>query len=161
MIEMTLDQCVQRLRKRIADEALEDQRQAEAEYEQYHQQQQQQPRSALGGQSRRSKMDRTPSFYTTKSVVNLSGLSVTDRAPPGTHEVYHGQAQQQTQGPNYGVRGTGLRRRGSSSRNSSRDQLHVLQVAPPQQPARTDSDSQLSQRGSFSFCKFILFHVIT
>jgi TAG lipase/steryl ester hydrolase/phospholipase A2/LPA acyltransferase len=51
MIEMALDKCVQRLRKRIS---------AENEV---------------------SKLDRTPSFYTSRSIINLSGLSVADPLP--------------------------------------------------------------------------------
>ena len=30
---------------------------------------------------RQGKIDRTPSFYTSRSIINLSGLSVSDRAP--------------------------------------------------------------------------------
>lgn len=73
LIETTLDKCVQRLRKRLTDETV---RSKEKEYEEWQrsQQQQQQP---LGGR----RMDRTPSFYTTRSIVNLSGLSVSDPLP--------------------------------------------------------------------------------
>lgn len=51
MIEMALDKCVQRLRKRISTE------------------------------NEVSKLDRTPSFYTSRSIINLSGLSVADPVP--------------------------------------------------------------------------------
>ncbi len=51
MIEMALDKCVQRLRKRISTE------------------------------NEISKLDRTPSFYTSRSIINLSGLSVADPIP--------------------------------------------------------------------------------
>ena len=58
-VEMTLDKCVQRLRKRIS---LENYNKHVADAE------------AHG-------LDRTPSFYTSRSIVNLSGLSVSDPLP--------------------------------------------------------------------------------
>jgi hypothetical protein len=72
---MTLDQCVQRLRKRITDES-------EANRERV-------LNNVLKHVSRTmpngpgGKMDRTPSFYTSRSIVNLSGLSVADPVPMG------------------------------------------------------------------------------
>ena len=54
MVEMTLDKCVQRLRKRFSRE----------------------PDNGVG-----KMIDRTPSFYTSRSIVNLSGLSVSDPVP--------------------------------------------------------------------------------
>jgi hypothetical protein len=57
-VEITLDQCVQRLRSRIAQEQAQNLERFEL----------------FSGK----KMDRTPSFYTTRSIVNLSGLSVSD-----------------------------------------------------------------------------------
>lgn len=58
-VEMTLDKCVQRLRKRIS-------------LENYN-------KHLVQEQSRG--LDRTPSFYTSRSIVNLSGLSVSDPLP--------------------------------------------------------------------------------
>ena len=58
-IEVTLDKCVQLMRTRISQESRED-----------------------DGQDR----DRTPSFFTSRSLINLSGLSVTDpKAEPRGH----------------------------------------------------------------------------
>ena len=82
---MTLDQCVQRLRKRMSEES----QAAHA--------------AALRNQTTVNattgfspvRLDRTPSFYTSKSLVNLSGLSVADPAP--VHQVYY---QQGVQGKN-------------------------------------------------------------
>lgn len=59
MVEMTLDKCVQRLRKRFSSE----------------------PEKGSGMK------DRTPSFYTSRSIVNLSGLSVADPVPLKTRLV--------------------------------------------------------------------------
>jgi hypothetical protein len=59
MVEMTLDQCVQRLRKRIANE----------------------DRGKVMSSNHRGLGDRVPSFYTSRSIVNLSGLSVSDPSP--------------------------------------------------------------------------------
>jgi hypothetical protein len=97
MVENTLDQCVQRLRKRIADEAdkFADELQAQQELA-----------AATGfnasgiachptatassaaghGSKPMAKKDRTPSFYTSKSLVNMSGLSVADRNPLPVHQ---------------------------------------------------------------------------
>ena len=55
---MTLDRCVQRLRRRIAEGNGE--------------------ATAI---DRPGTLDRTPSFYTTRSIINLSGLSVADPLP--------------------------------------------------------------------------------
>ncbi len=65
LIEMTLDKCVQKLRKRITDES---ERRTEAIV------------NAIEG-TKKGKLDRTPSFYTSRSIVNLSGLSVADPVP--------------------------------------------------------------------------------
>jgi len=64
-VEMTLDRCVQKLRKKIADS----QNSGDV--------------SPVGSSSeiKAKKMDRTPSFYTTRSILNLSGLSVLDPFP--------------------------------------------------------------------------------
>lgn len=51
MVEMTLDQCVQRLRRRVSAE------------------------------NRLTAKDRTPSFHTTRSIINLGSLSVVDPTP--------------------------------------------------------------------------------
>ena len=69
LVEMTLDKCVQRLRKRISDESEAAHAAAVA--------------SASGVPNLRTKgkFDRTPSFYTSRSIVNLSGLSVSDPVP--------------------------------------------------------------------------------
>lgn len=65
---MTLDKCVQRLRKRITEESV-----AVAEAV---------AKVVEGARTGRpTKMDRTPSFYTSRSIVNLSGLSVSDPVP--------------------------------------------------------------------------------
>lgn len=56
-VEMTLDQCVQRLRRVVETE------------------------NVGPSGSKKTSMDRTPSFYTTRSIVNLSGLSVSDPLP--------------------------------------------------------------------------------
>ena len=58
-VELTLDRCVQRLRRRVI-----------AENEQ----------GIQSGTTEKS-IDRTPSFYTSRSIVNLSGLSVSDPVP--------------------------------------------------------------------------------
>ena len=58
-VEMTLDKCVQRLRKRIS-------------LENYNKQ---------FIEDKERGLDRTPSFYTSRSIVNLSGLSVSDPLP--------------------------------------------------------------------------------
>ncbi len=69
LVEKTLDKCVQRLRRLVTEET-------EAEY-----------LAALarkaGGalHSPLRTKDRTPSFYTSRSIVNLSGLSVADPVP--------------------------------------------------------------------------------
>eukprot|EP00603_Paraphysomonas_imperforata_P012561 CAMPEP_0114453912 /NCGR_PEP_ID=MMETSP0104-20121206/2302_1 /TAXON_ID=37642 ORGANISM="Paraphysomonas imperforata, Strain PA2" /NCGR_SAMPLE_ID=MMETSP0104 /ASSEMBLY_ACC=CAM_ASM_000202 /LENGTH=719 /DNA_ID=CAMNT_0001626263 /DNA_START=433 /DNA_END=2591 /DNA_ORIENTATION=+ len=68
MVEMTLDQCVQRLRKRIANEN--------------------KGGSLTAARSPRG-LDRVPSFYTSRSIVNLSGLSVSDPAPLADGSTYH------------------------------------------------------------------------
>lgn len=51
-VEMCLDKCVQQLRKQISSE-----------------------------NSSKASIDRTPSFYTSRSIINLSGLSVSDPVP--------------------------------------------------------------------------------
>lgn len=66
LIERTLDRCVQRLRKRIVEES---ERVFLAK---------QQAKGELNG---RKAKDRTPSFYTTSSMVQLSGLGVADPIP--------------------------------------------------------------------------------
>lgn len=69
LVETTLDKCVQRLRKRITDEA--------------ERQQMLSARAMLNGHAPLlNRKDRTPSFYTSRSIVNLSGLSVADPLPP-------------------------------------------------------------------------------
>ena len=61
MVEMTLDQCVQRLRRRVSVE------------------------------NHLTAKDRTPSFHTTRSLINLGGLSVVDPAPPRDIDSAEGQ----------------------------------------------------------------------
>jgi hypothetical protein len=68
LVETTLEHCVQRLRKRMTEESAREQMEAMKQAQQGH-------RAPLKGR------DRTPSFYTSKSLVNLSGLSVSDPAP--------------------------------------------------------------------------------
>lgn len=77
LIEMTLDQCVQRLRKRITEES---ERNREKMIN-----------SVLNQSAnhRRGKLDRTPSFYTSRSIVNLSGLSVADPLPAAQATLAH------------------------------------------------------------------------
>ena len=58
-VEVTLDNCVQRLRKRLTIENYNKRIASETE----------------------KGLDRTPSFYTSRSIVNLSGLSVSDPIP--------------------------------------------------------------------------------
>lgn len=58
-VEVTLDNCVQRLRKRLTIENYNKHISSETE----------------------KGLDRTPSFYTSRSIVNLSGLSVSDPVP--------------------------------------------------------------------------------
>lgn len=65
LVEKTLDKCVQRLRDRVAAEA-------ELEYQAHLQKYPTSPS--------RTK-DRTPSFYVSRSMANLNGLSVADPAP--------------------------------------------------------------------------------
>lgn len=76
LVETTLERCVQRLRGRMTEEAEEAQQAALLEEQQL--QEQRGGRRTMGGLT---KKDRTPSFYTSKSLVNLSGLSVSDPAP--------------------------------------------------------------------------------
>lgn len=80
LVEMTLDKCVQRLRKRISDES----EAAHAAAASTSMQGTGVHRRPAGG---KGKMDRTPSFYTSRSIVNLSGLSVADPSP--IHSVSH------------------------------------------------------------------------
>lgn len=79
LIEMTLDKCVQRLRKRISDESEQQRIQAIINA------------TKMANNARenggRLTIDRTPSFYTTRSIVNLSGLSVSD--PPSNAAALH------------------------------------------------------------------------
>lgn len=62
-VELTLDSCVQRLRRRVSDE-----NDAAAN-------------NVSNNEAKKSTLDRTPSFYTSRSIVNLSGLSVSDPLP--------------------------------------------------------------------------------
>ena len=71
IIEMTLDHCVQRLRKRLADES-------QAAHEAAMKKASSNGMSHTDAGMLRNMKD---SFYTTKSLVNLSGLSVSDPAP--------------------------------------------------------------------------------
>ena len=64
-VEVTLDNCVQRLRKRITIEN----------------------HNKLLTDENEKGLDRTPSFYTSRSIVNLSGLSVSDPTPRLTGKV--------------------------------------------------------------------------
>jgi hypothetical protein len=66
LTEVTLDKCVQKLRKRITDES---ERQSAA------------IANAFQDAAAKGKLDRTPSFYTSRSIVNLSGLSIADPVP--------------------------------------------------------------------------------
>jgi hypothetical protein len=70
--EMTLDRCVQRLRRRVAEEDLAGEA-TECFVEAN--------KNKLGHKRLVNKSDRTPSFYTSRSIVNLSGLSVADPVP--------------------------------------------------------------------------------
>lgn len=70
-VELTLDRCVQKLRKRIAEGNIS-------------------PVNSTGEMPVK-KMDRTNSFYTTRSILNLSGLSVLDpRVDPPVRTVQDG-----------------------------------------------------------------------
>lgn len=80
LIEMTLDQCVQRLRKRITEES-EIQRERVIKNVLKH---------VASTTGRPTQLDRTPSFYTSRSIVNLSGLSVSDPVPYGKRLPSHG-----------------------------------------------------------------------
>mmetsp|Transcript_795 Transcript_795/g.1203 ORF Transcript_795/g.1203 Transcript_795/m.1203 type:complete len:869 (-) Transcript_795:244-2850(-) len=109
LVEMTLDHCVQRLRKRLSDESHAVHVAALANHIQQRQ-------SAAGGTAAGGGMrgkDRTPSFYTSKSIVNLSGLSVADPAPINVWQHGNGSSEQ--------LVAAGGSRRGSRSqmRNSS------------------------------------------
>jgi hypothetical protein len=73
-VELTLDRCVQRLRSRVSEE-----NEAAAN-------------KAVEAAPKKATIDRTPSFYTSRSIVNLSGLSVSDPLPnassfPKPHDV--------------------------------------------------------------------------
>lgn len=57
-VELTLDRCVQTMRRKIQEEN-------------------------SNPEFTRQKIDRTPSFYTSRSLINLSGLSVSDPLPNG------------------------------------------------------------------------------
>lgn len=61
MVEVTLEKCVQRLRKQVLQESIE--RDIE---------------TALMGDPEHGLKNRVPSFYTSPSLINLSGLSVAD-----------------------------------------------------------------------------------
>ena len=100
---MTLDKCVQRLRRRIATEEIDAQTRAyrESLHHSSHTNgggvhTQPPPNGTAGVPSKRGKIDRTPSFfserchpshttsdtrYTQRAIVNLSGLSVSDPHP--------------------------------------------------------------------------------
>lgn len=56
-VELTLDRCVQQMRRKIQEENL------------------------TGNFNVKQTIDRTPSFYTSRSLINLSGLSVSDPLP--------------------------------------------------------------------------------
>lgn len=64
LVEMSLDSCVQKLRRQIAQDSAN----AKAKF-------------MRNEQTGTDKMNRLPSFYTTRSLVNLSGLSVSDPLP--------------------------------------------------------------------------------
>ena len=69
LVETTLDKCVQRLRKRMSEESYS---------------------PAGSGDLHvkgKGKLDRTPSFYTSRSILNLSGLSVSDPLPSELHNI--------------------------------------------------------------------------
>jgi hypothetical protein len=68
-IEMTLDRCVQRLRRKVAEGEEESVANTEEN------------KNKLGHKRIVNRSDRTPSFYTSRSIVNLSGLSVADPIP--------------------------------------------------------------------------------
>lgn len=74
LVETTLEKCVQRLRKRLTDESAHAKQQ---EMLRLQSAETNDPHLSIG----RKKMDRTPSFYTSRSIVNLSGLSVSDPLP--------------------------------------------------------------------------------
>eukprot|EP01038_Epipyxis_sp_PR26KG_P015029 gene15029-20222_t len=63
LVEMTLDNCVQKLRRKIAEESNENAKTK---------------RNGILSNGKASNIDRTPSFYTSRSIINLSGLSVSD-----------------------------------------------------------------------------------
>jgi hypothetical protein len=65
LVEKTLDKCVQRLRQRITEESDENLVAMARDVTQHPS----------------KNRDRTPSFYTSRSIVNLSGLSVADPTP--------------------------------------------------------------------------------
>jgi hypothetical protein len=80
MVELTLDKCVQRLRRKLSSEEAERAREQLAHAHSA----QAVPAAPTGNTDKR---DRTPSFYTSRSLLNLSGLSVADppALPPPNH----------------------------------------------------------------------------
>jgi hypothetical protein len=104
---MTLDQCVQRLRKRITEESeLSRERVINNVLKQV-------------GKSG-SKLDRTPSFYTSRSIVNLSGLSVADPTPLPKRKPSHGSLTVPSTPANAAVPGAHI----AENRSASVPSLH-------------------------------------
>lgn len=83
LVEKTLDKCVQRLRHRITQES-DDNLLTLSDAAQQQRVKPQQAGDNANPSPRGSPLrsrDRTPSFYTSRSIVNLSGLSVADPTP--------------------------------------------------------------------------------
>ncbi len=85
--EVTLDRCVQRLRKRMVQESWEKQQQqiAQAQVE------------SSSMSTNGDKLGRVPSFFTSNSLVNLSGLGVADQ--PATEDLHEYANQPRTTTP--------------------------------------------------------------
>jgi hypothetical protein len=76
LVEMTLEKCVQKLRKRISD--------GESFPPKHNKHNHGFPALKTIGE-----LDRTPSFYTSRSILNFSGLSVSDPLPTNLQGIHH------------------------------------------------------------------------
>jgi TAG lipase/steryl ester hydrolase/phospholipase A2/LPA acyltransferase len=154
--EITLDLCVQRLRKRLVIESWEKRQRAAAEHLSH-------------GEAKLAEKGRVPSFYTSPSLLNLGGLAVSDQLPASVHDygtVTHSPAVQHGQvvgdvTENSGWSGMGLkgnRSSGSLRRHSSEssglfideDESHRQQQAGEDtiMEARKSSTSLSERKGS-------------
>lgn len=86
LVEMSLDTCVQKLRRQIARDSANNKA------------------KLLQAQGGADKMNRLPSFYTTRSIINLSGLSVSDPLP-SIRPITTSHGERHSSNPAFGSRG--------------------------------------------------------